>query len=59
MYPLLGNVNKFYSGSIKILRDLFDKMILPICTVKYGELHFPALNPCSAIFHQKNNVKIQ
>ena len=32
MYTLLGNVNKFYAGNIKILIDLFDKMILPICT---------------------------
>ena len=30
MYTLLGNVNKFYAGNIKILIDLFDKMILPI-----------------------------
>ena len=27
---LLGNANKFYAGNIKILIDLFDKMILPI-----------------------------
>ena len=32
MYTLLGNVNKFSSGNISILLDLFDKMILPICT---------------------------
>ena len=32
MYTLLRNVNKFYAGNIKILIDLFDKMILPICT---------------------------
>ena len=32
MYTLLGNVNKFYARNIKILTDLFDKMILPICT---------------------------
>ena len=32
MYTLLGNVNKFYARNIKILIDLFDKMILPICT---------------------------
>ena len=32
MYTLLGNVNKFYPGNIKILIDLFDKLILPICT---------------------------
>ena len=29
---LLGNVNKFFAGNIKILIDLLDKMILPICT---------------------------
>ena len=32
MYTLLGNVNKFSSGNVTILLDLFDKMILPICT---------------------------
>ena len=32
MHTLLGNVNKFYTGNIKILIDLFDKIILPICT---------------------------
>ena len=32
MYTLLGNVNKFYAENIKILIDLFNKMILPICT---------------------------
>ena len=32
MYNLLGNTNKFLSGNIRILIDLFDKIILPICT---------------------------
>ena len=32
MYTLLGNVNKFYAVNLKILIDLFDKMVLPICT---------------------------
>ena len=32
MYTLLGNVNKFYAGNLKILVNLLDKMILPICT---------------------------
>ena len=32
MYNLLGNTNKFLSSNIRILIDLFDKMILPICT---------------------------
>ena len=59
MYTLLGNVSKFYAGSIKILGDLFDKIIVPICTVKYGELQFSSLNPCSVLFYQKNNVKMQ
>ena len=31
MYTLPGNVNKFSSGNVTILLDLFDKMILPIC----------------------------
>ena len=30
MYTVLGNVNKFYAENIKILIDLFNKMILPI-----------------------------
>ena len=61
MCTLLGNVNKFYAGNIKILIDLFDKMILPICTYNsevWGAF-FSALNPCPAIFYQKSNVKIQ
>ena len=29
MYTLLGNINKFYAGNIKIL---FEKIVLPICT---------------------------
>ena len=32
VYTLLGNVNKFHAGNIKILIDLFNKMILPIST---------------------------
>ena len=32
MYILLGNTNKFLSGNIRILIDLFDKIMLPICT---------------------------
>ena len=32
MYTLLGNANKFYAENIKILIDLFDKMIFSICT---------------------------
>ena len=32
MHTFLGNVNKFYAGNIKILIDLFNKMVLPICT---------------------------
>ena len=32
MYNLLGNTRKFLSGNITILIDLFDKIILPICT---------------------------
>ena len=61
MYTRLGNINKFHAGNIKILIDLFNKMILPIAriTVRYGELYFSALNPHPAIFYQKNNVKIQ
>ena len=32
MYNLLGNTNKFLTRNIRILIDLFDKIILPICT---------------------------
>ena len=32
MYTLLGNVNKFSSENVTILLDLFDNMVLPICT---------------------------
>ena len=32
MYNLLGNANKFFARNLKILIDLFNKMILPICT---------------------------
>ena len=58
MYTLLGNENKFYAGNIEILIDLFNKMIIPICTYNYEVwgLHFSALNHCPAIFYQKNNV---
>ena len=44
MYTLLGNVNKFSSGNATILLDLFDKMILPICTYNrevWGASFFP------------------
>ena len=37
MYTLLGNVNKFYAGNIKILIDLVDKIILPVCTYNCEE----------------------
>ena len=40
MYILLCNVNTFYAGNIKILKDLFDKMILPICTYNWGMAGF-------------------
>ena len=32
MYTLLDNVTKFCAGNVKILLDLFDKMMLPVCT---------------------------
>ena len=44
MYTLSGNVNKFSSGNVTILLDLFDKMILPICTYNcevWGASFFP------------------
>ena len=61
MYTLLGNVNKFYAGNIKILIDLFDKMIVTICTYncEVWGLHLSALNPRPAIFYQKINLKTQ
>lgn len=32
MYTLLDNVTKFCAGNVKILLDLFDEMMLPVCT---------------------------
>ena len=32
MHNLLGSTNKSLSGNIRIFIDLFDKIILPICT---------------------------
>ena len=50
MYNLLGNTNKFLSGNIRILIDLFDKIILPICTynceVRGASLFTMKFSPC-------------
>ena len=35
MYNLLGNANKHLSDNVYILTELFDKMILPICTYNW------------------------
>lgn len=32
MYTLVGNVNKLCAGNVNILIDLYDRMILRICT---------------------------
>ena len=32
MYTLLSQTNKYSGGNIKLLMDLFDKIIVPICT---------------------------
>ena len=32
MYTLLSHTNKYLGGNTKLLMDLFDKIILPICT---------------------------
>ena len=32
MYTLLSHTNKYFGGNTKLLMDLFDKIILPICT---------------------------
>ena len=60
MYTLLGNVNKHYAGNIKILIDLFGKMILSICTYNcevWGASFFSSKSSLR-IFYHKNNVKI-
>ena len=44
MYILLGNTNKYLSDNIKLLIDLFDKIIAPICTYNceiWGRSLFP------------------
>ena len=44
MYTLLGNLDKFSSGNVTVLLNLFDKMILPICTYNcevWGASFFP------------------
>lgn len=57
MYTPLGNVKKLCAGHIKILIDLFDKMILnTLTTVKYGVPLFPAMNYYPAISYQKNKI---
>ena len=56
MYTLLGNVNKFYAGNIKILIDLFDKMILPICTYNcevWGASFFSSKSSSSNFLSEK------
>ena len=44
MYTLLGHINKYSAGNIAILLELFDRMILPICTYNcevWGASFFP------------------
>ena len=44
MYTLLGHVNKYSAGNISVLLELFDRMILPICTYNcevWGASFFP------------------
>ena len=44
MYNLLGKVNKHLSGNVYILTELFDKIILPMCTYNckvWGASFFP------------------
>ena len=56
MYTLLGNVSKFYAGNIKILIDLFDKMILPICTYNcevWGASFFSSKSSSSNFLSEK------
>ena len=56
MYTLLGNANKFYAGNIKILIDLLDKMILPICTYNcevWGAIFFNSKSSPSNFLSEK------
>ena len=56
MYTRLGNINKFHAGNIKILIDLFNKMILPICTYNcevWGALFFSSKSSPSDFLSEK------
>ena len=60
MYNLLGNVNKHMSGTVYILTELLDKMVLPIPTYNcevWVLLFFKNISHLQ-IFCQEKNVKI-
>ena len=41
MYTLLGSTNKYAPGNLRVLLKIFDRMILPICTVEvWGSTFF-------------------
>ena len=61
MYTLLGNVNKHYAGNIKILIDLFGKMILPICTYNceiWGASFFSSNSSLSNFLSEKQRKNL-
>ena len=61
MYTLLGNENKHYAGNIKILIDLFGKMIVPICTYNrevWGASFFSSKSSLSNFLSEKQRKNL-
>ena len=66
IYTLLSHTNKYSGGNMKLLVDLFDKIIAPICTYNsevWGSTFFTKQSSCHSFLsenQQKNPVeKIQ
>ena len=66
MYILLSQTSKYSGGNIKLFMDLFDKIIVPICTYNcevWGSAFFTKQSSCHSFLsenQQKNSVeKIQ
>ena len=61
MYILLSNTNKYLSDNIKILIDLFDKIIVAIftynCEILHGVRPYFQRACLYLTFYHKNNAK--
>ena len=61
MFALLKTMNKYYAGNVKILLDLFDKMVVPIalynCEV-WGNILLPKNEKITNYFSEGNIVNI-